>query len=210
MELIPRLGRYIAKRTTEFDKIPAERRELLAELAELIRTEREAGRTAKLVFICTHNSRRSHMAQLWAAAAGAHFGVQLETFSGGTERTAFNPRAVATLERAGFDIRQTLAGGDNPRYQVRFACDGPALDAFSKVYSESPNPTREFCAIMTCSQADKACPTVAGAVKRIALPYDDPKASDGRPGEAATYDERCAQIAREMLYALSLVSTHDP
>jgi hypothetical protein len=136
--------------------------------------------------------------------------VPVKTFSGGTEHTAFNPRAIAALERAGFAIRQTLAGGDNPRYQVRFVGDGPAVEAFSKVYSESPNPSREFCAIMTCSQADEACPVVDGAAERIALTYDDPKASDGTPEEAATYDERCAQIAREMLFALSMVGKRDP
>jgi arsenate reductase len=209
LEMNPRLARYIAQRSAEFDEIPAERRALLAEVADYVRSEREAGRAAKLVFICTANSRRSHVGHLWAAAAGAHNSVSLETFSGGMERTAFNPRAIAALERAGFDVGQPIVDGDNPHYQVRFAKDAPAIEAFSKTYTEAPNPSREFCAIMTCTQADEACPNVAGAVKRIALPYDDPKASDGTAEEAATYDERCAQIAREMLYALSLVNAHD-
>jgi hypothetical protein len=73
------------------------------------------------------------------------------------------------------------------------------------VYADAANPQREFCAIMTCSQADEACPNVAGAANRIAIPYEDPKAADGTPEEAAVYDERCAQIARETLYAFSLV-----
>ena len=205
IEMNPRIARYMADRTAEFDEIPAQRRELLANLAGYIRSERDAGRTAKLVFICTHNSRRSHMGQLWAAASGAYFGVDMETFSGGTERTAFNPRAVAGLERAGFEIRETAMGGDNPHYQVRYAANAPTIESFSKIYSESPNPARDFCAIMTCSQADEACPTVAGAAHRIALPYDDPKAADDTPKESTAYDARCAQIAREMLYAISLV-----
>jgi arsenate reductase len=58
---------------------------------------------------------------------------------------------------------------------------------------------------MTCSHADKNCPTVTGASLRIPITFEDPKAADGTAKEAATYDKRSAQIAREMLYAFSLV-----
>jgi len=76
---------------------------------------------------------------------------------------------------------------------------------FSKVYDEAPNPASEFVAVMVCTEADGACPDVAGATGRFALPYVDPKASDGTGLESATYDDRCAQIAREMLYMMSRV-----
>jgi len=144
------------------------------------------------------------MAQLWAAAAAASYGIgDVETFSGGTEATAFNPRAVAALERAGFEIKTSAPGDANPKYLVRLSSASDALECFSKVYDQAPNPTSDFCAVMTCSAADEACPRVAGATLRLAIPYDDPKVADGTPDEAATYDERCAQIAREMLFAIS-------
>ncbi|MCK4776283.1 MAG: protein-tyrosine-phosphatase, partial [Candidatus Krumholzibacteria bacterium] len=66
--------------------------------------------------------------------------------------------------------------------------------------------TEDFCAVMTCSQADKNCPVVVGASMRVAIPYDDPKAFDGTDQEAANYDERCRQISREMLYLFSAVN----
>ena len=207
-ELSLQLAKYTTARIAEFDKIPAERRALLAELATYVQSQRDAARPVRLIFICTHNSRRSQMAQLWAAVAAAHFGVEeVETFSGGTEGTAFNPRAIAALRRAGFRVEPTTPGGENPHYAVHFAADGPTLECFSKAYGAAPNPTADFGAVMVCSQADEACPNVAGAAFRLALPYVDPKAADDSPEEAATYDERCAQIAREMLYAFSRLET---
>lgn len=156
----------------------------------------------------THNSRRSHLAQIWAQAAALHYRVPgVEVYSGGTEATAFNPRAVAALRRAGFDIQASADGnGSNPRYLVRFGGRSEPLECFSKIYSQPPNPQADFCAVMTCSEADRNCPLVAGATVRIALPYDDPKAFDGNPQESAAYDERCRQIAREMLYVFSQAS----
>jgi len=158
------------------------------------------------MFICTHNSRRSHLSQIWASTAAAYYGVPgVETYSGGTEATAFNPRAVAALKRAGFEISHS-ATQDNPHYTVRFHDNAPAMECFSKVYKQPPNPTADFCAIMTCAQADKNCPVVRGATLRIGVPYEDPKAFDGTPEEAAKYDERCQQIAREILYVFANAS----
>lgn len=163
----------------------------------------------RLTFICTQNSRRSHLAQLWAAIAADEYAVEnVTTFSGGTEATAFNPRAVAALRRVGVVIPEPETSS-NPRYEVRFSESSPRTPetCFSKVYDEAPNPQDGFCAVMTCTQADEACPYVPGADKRLALPYVDPKAADDTPQEAATYDERCEQIAREMLYVFSEVKS---
>jgi arsenate reductase len=200
-----KLRHYVATRVGEFDSIPQERRDQLRKLASYIRDKMKADRPARLVFICTHNSRRSQMCQLWAATAAAYFGVpHVENFSGGTEVTAFNARAVAALRRAGFGIDEP-APTQNPRYRVRFHSAGPELECFSKVYRDASNPGSDFCAVMTCSQADKQCPIVAGASARIALPFDDPKVFDGTPQETNKYDERCRQIARELLFVFSEV-----
>jgi protein-tyrosine-phosphatase len=199
---------FIAKRIAEFDAIPVERRETLKKIAHYVLSQRDAGRPIRLTFICTHNSRRSQMSQVLASIAAAHFRVEgVHVFSGGTEATAFNPRAVAALQRAGVKVEKQPAvlDGENYQYAVSIPGNNNPLDCFSKVYNQPPNPETDFAAIMTCSEADKNCPAVAGAAARIALPYDDPKAADGTKKETATYDERCAQIAREMLYVFSLV-----
>ena len=139
------------------------------------------------------------MGQLWAVAAAAHFGIDgVRTYSGGTEATAFNPRAVAAMRRAGFVIESP--GGDNPRYRVTFDEDGPVMECFSKAYDDPVNPATGFAAIMTCSDADEACPVIHGASLRAPIRYEDPKAADETPDEALAYDARCLQIATEMLY----------
>jgi protein-tyrosine phosphatase/arsenate reductase len=201
--LYPELEAYLSDVAAEGAPIPNERQPVLDRLAGFIAERAASGRSSRLTFICTHNSRRSQMAEIWARTAAAHFGVPaVETYSGGTEATAFDPRAVAAMRRAGFRI-DVSDGGDNPVYRVRFADGGEPMECFSKVYHQAPNPSRDFCAVMTCAAADEACPFVVGAAERISLPYADPGIFDGSDREAAAYDERCRQIAREMLAVFS-------
>jgi arsenate reductase len=188
----------------EFDQIPAERKRMLRGLALFVKDKINAGENAELIFICTHNSRRSHISQIWAQTAAAYYNVpNVMAYSGGTEATAFNPRAVKALQHAGFGITK-ITEGTNPVYQVKFAGDAPALNVFSKKYEDGENPQKEFAAVMTCSHADQHCPAVAGASIRISLPFDDPKDFDDTPLEAARYAERVHQIGREILYAFYL------
>jgi protein-tyrosine phosphatase/arsenate reductase len=197
---------FIADRLRELQGIPQARRALLADLADAVSSRLEAGRPVRLVFICTHNSRRSQLAQLWAQAAARAFSVTgVECWSGGTEATAFNRRAVAALERAGFVV-ELFTDGNNPIYEVSFEPGTEPIRAFSKVYDQPPNPAAGFVAVLTCAAADTACPVVVGADDRIAIPYDDPKAADGTDNETGVYDERCREIAREMLFVFSRVS----
>ncbi len=198
----PAIAEFLAARRAEFDRIPAERRAELERLAEFVRSGSSAG--ARLTFICTHNSRRSHLSQIWAKIAADSLGLTgVETFSGGTEATAMNPRVVASLRRTGLRIEAPDAAATNPRYAVTYSDTAPPLVCFSKVYDSPPNPTSGYAAIMTCSSADQACPIVPGCSLRLPIRYDDPKAADDSPDEAAVYDERSRQIAREMLYAMN-------
>ena len=194
------------QRQPEFDEIGADRRAVLDALAQEAVVRRRAGR-AKLMFICTHNSRRSQLAQVWAHVWASRLELNdVEVYSGGTEVTAFAPGAIAALQRAGLVIEAEGSADhstENPIYAVRAADDAPATRCFSKRIDDPSNPQREFIAVMTCSEADAACPHVAGAVARFALSYDDPKAFDGTEREAAAYDERCAQIARELGYVMA-------
>ena len=161
-----------------------------------------------LTFICTHNSRRSHLAQVWAQVGAEVAGVPgVRTFSGGTEATACNPRTVAAMRRAGFQVavQDTVRGASNPTYGVSMGKDVAGMVCFSKTYTDGANPQQGFGAVMTCSGADRGCPLVHGAAARFATPYVDPKVSDGTDEEAATYDARCRQIGTEMLYLMGEV-----
>ena len=162
----------------------------------------------ELTFICTHNSRRSHLAQVWAQVGAEVSGLQgVRTFSGGTEATACNPRTVAAMRRAGFQVAvlDTVYGANNPTYDISMGKDVPGMACFSKTYTDEANPQQGFGAVMTCSSADRGCPLVHGSAARFATPYVDPKVSDGTDEEAATYDARCRQIGTEMLYLMGEV-----
>ena len=141
------------------------------------------------------------MTQLLALAAAQRLGLgSVRTFSGGTEATDFNPRAIAALSRLGFDL--SSGEGKNPHVTVRFSPAAEPVEAFSKRYTEPPNPEKDFVVVMTCSQADGSCPFVVGALSRVAIPYEDPKVADGTPEEAARYDERANQIGRDMAWVV--------
>ncbi|WKN30295.1 protein-tyrosine-phosphatase [Porifericola rhodea] len=203
--MYPELSAYIESVIAETDEIPLERKDELKKIALYVQTKKQTKENANLTFICTHNSRRSHMSQIWAATAAAYYGIAegVHTYSGGTETTAFNPRAVAAMERAGFRIKNP--GGENPHYQVNFSAHSQSLECFSKKYDDTFNAQENFVAIMTCSQADKNCPLIPGATLRVPIPYEDPKVADGTDQETARYDERCRQIATEMFYLMSQV-----
>jgi arsenate reductase len=203
--LLPDLLVTVERLKQEFDQIPVGRKEILQQLTHFVESKNKLGEKVYLNFICTHNSRRSHLAQLWAQAAAYYFGMErVECFSGGTEATAFNPRAVKAMLEAGFTITKTKAG-DNPVYKVSYSNDAPPVIAFSKKYDDPFNHNQDFAAIMTCAHADENCPLVLGASKRIALTYDDPKEFDDTPQEEAKYAERVQEIGREIFYAFSKV-----
>lgn len=199
----PRLAQYIQRVNADINQIPNERKVEIQKLATYVRGQIQTNQPVNLVFICTHNSRRSQMSQIWASVAIEYYQLagKISTYSGGTEVTAFNPRAVSALERAGLGIDKP--SGTNPHYQVRYSEKQPAIACFSKVYSSTFNPQKNFVAVMNCSDADKNCPNVLGASFRTAIKYDDPKLSDGTPEEQSTYDARCQQIATEMFYLMS-------
>lgn len=189
----------------ETDAIPQERKQLLDLLSGYIQEKVDKKESVRLNFICTHNSRRSHLSQVWAQTLAHHFGVRnLSCYSGGTEATALFSMVATTLANTGFEV-QMLSEGKNPVYAIKFAENEHPVICFSKTMDDAFNPTSDFAAIMTCSQADEGCPFVPGAEKRIPITYDDPKAFDNTPQQAEKYSERSKQIATEMCYIFSKI-----
>ena len=201
------LDNYIEVLIHKGPEITAARKKILNSLVEYISEKTNSGLPVNLLFICTHNSRRSHLAQIWAQVAACYTKVpMIKCYSGGTEVTAFNSSAIAALERSGMKI-QLQTPGANPVYQIFYAETEAPIIAFSKTYFAPGNPRAEFAAVMTCSDADLACPHVAGAESRFPLNYNDPKIADGTPQEAAVYDQRCREIGTEMFYVFERVAS---
>lgn len=189
----------------QFDSISNERKMLLEKISDYIQAKKNENSPIQLMYVCTHNSRRSHFGQIWAAVAAEYYGVKnVSTFSGGTEATAFNINAINALKEIGFDI-QAKDDSKNPVFEVIFSDDSNSSICFSKVYDDPYNPTSNFAAIMTCSDAEENCPFIPGVELRIGTTYDDPKEFDGTELQDQKYKERSLQIALETLYVFSQV-----
>ena len=186
-------------------KVSDDRKGVLKPLAEFIQNKLGQNENINLNFICTHNSRRSHLSQIWAQTMAEYFGVKnVFCYSGGTEATAMFPKVGETLTKQGFEISK-LSETENPVYAVKYSENHHPVICFSKKYDDDFNPVSGFAAIVTCSNADQGCPFIAGAEKRIAVKFEDPKSSDGTPQMDETYFNRSFEIASEMYYVFSKI-----
>lgn len=193
--------------TTQLDlnSISNDRKLVLQPLIDFVKAKHTNQQPIALNFICTHNSRRSHLSQIWAQVMAHNFGVNnVACYSGGTEATAMFTKVAETLTKTGFDLT-ALSEGTNPVYSIKYADNNHPIIAFSKTYDNGFNPKSDFAAILTCSSADKGCPFIAGAEQRIPVMYDDPKAFDNTDLQDAKYLERSTQIATEMKYVFQQV-----
>jgi len=186
--------------------ISNERKTSLDVLKLYIQSKKDKHQDINLNFICTHNSRRSHLSQIWAQTMANNFKVKnVFCYSGGTEATAMFPVVGDTLVKQGFHIDK-LSEEKNPVYAIKFSENNNPIICFSKTFDTNFNPTSNFAAIMTCSHADENCPFIAGAEQRIPVRYEDPKAFDNTPLQLEKYEERSLQIAIEMKYIFSNIS----
>ena len=207
-ELISHLGKNLMSKSVidiinklDYSMIADHRKDLLKPLHEYVIFKVKQKVEANLNFICTHNSRRSQIAQVWAKIMSDYYGFNINCFSGGTITTECNKRTIASFGRMGFMINNP--GGENPHYELTYHEKKKPIIVFSKAYDDAINPRNNFAAIMTCTNADENCPIIPGSEKRISLPYEDPKVFDNSTQESEKYDERSLQIAMEMKYVFN-------
>lgn len=206
MQIMNSTLKTIVTEILNFNLIDDQRKTILQPLVAYIQDKVNNNQIINLNFICTHNSRRSHLAQVWAQFATAYYNIQnINCYSGGTEETALFPKVAETLENQGFQILK-IADNKNPVYAIKFDENCLPIIGFSKKYDDAYNPNSNFVAILTCSQADDGCPFIAGAEKRIPITYEDPKISDGTAEQIEVYKQRSIQIATEMMYIFSQIT----
>ncbi|WP_299062344.1 protein-tyrosine-phosphatase [uncultured Polaribacter sp.] len=199
------IDEFIKKLDTK--TITEDRKTVLQPLTDFIQTKVSNNEEIRINFICTHNSRRSHLSQVWAQTMASYFNIKnVFCYSGGTEATALFPMAAETLQKSGFKI-QKLSEENNPVYSIKYGDNEHPIIGFSKKLDDAFNPKSAFAAIMTCSQADGGCPFIAGAEKRIPITFEDPKAFDNTPQQAEKYNERSIQIATELFYVFSQINS---
>ncbi len=198
---------YQALKTTidqlDLSSLGKDRRSLLSPLIDYINNRYKAKKDINLNFICTHNSRRSHMAQIWAQTFSYYFGISsVFCFSGGTEITSVYPMVIRTFDKMGFEIK-TNANDFSTAHNIKFALNHSPVLSFSKLLNHPINPKTDFAAILTCARAETNCPLIPGAESRISLPYEDPKIFDNTLEEERKYLERSLEIAAELKYVFS-------
>ena len=191
----------------DISTISKERKQILDILKTYIQTKKNNHQNINLNFICTHNSRRSHLSQIWAQTMANNFKIKnVFCYSGGTEATAMFTVVEETLKKQEFHIDK-LSNEKNPVYAIKFSENNNPIICFSKTFDADFNPSSNFAAIMTCSHADENCPFIAGAEQRIPVRYDDPKAFDNTPQQLEKYRERSLQIATELFYVFSQINS---
>jgi arsenate reductase (thioredoxin) len=203
MVLYPEIEIYIKNCLKDLDSISASRLKNLNKIIRYIKGKIQQKEEINLVYLCTHNSRRSQYGQIWGKIAAEYYGISgIRTFSGGTEITAFHPVAVKTAQEAGFRI-QKLSDSLNSGYEVYYSEALPPIRCYSKLYTDQSIPSERFCTIVNCTEADSDCPLIPGSDIRVFLPYSDPRAFDYSPIQSEKYHERFKEIATENLYIFS-------
>lgn len=203
MKLFEKLQNFVS--VIDINYISEERKLILNPLVDFIQNKVDAKEDIRLNFICTHNSRRSHLSQIWAQTMAHYFDIdRVFCYSGGTEATALFPKIVETLLQQGFQIEK-LSESNNPKYAIKYSENATPILGFSKLMDDAFNPKSKFCAIMTCDSANEACPLVPGAELRVPITFEDPKAFDNTPQQAEKYNERSLQIATELFYVFSKI-----
>lgn len=203
--IYPQLKTFCDSLPKGFENISDERKITLQVIANYIQAKQKKGSVSNLIYVCTHNSRRSHFGQVWASVAAQYYNIKnVRTFSGGTEVTAFNHNAIIALESQGFIVRKVDEDMSNPKFNVYYT-DELYNVCFSKMYNHEQNPNENFAAIMTCGSAEANCPYIPNCELRVATTYLDPKISDNTAQQEETYYNRSKEIATEIFYVFSLL-----
>jgi len=205
--MYPKIELIISKLLVSFDSIPSPRKQKLIELASHLKVALNSSNKLNLLFVCTHNSRRSHMGQVWGQLAANYYKMDnVNSFSAGTEVTELNSNVIEMIQKVGCKV-STFQNGSNPAYLIEFG-QNQSLTCFSKLIEHESNPKAGFFAIMMCTEAEANCPFVPGAIHRIGLPFDDPKAYDNTLKVSDAYLSTFEEIGVQILYLFNQIN-HD-
>jgi arsenate reductase (thioredoxin) len=137
----------------------------------------------RVIFVCTHNSARSQMAEGMLRTWG---GDRFQAFSAGTEATRVRPEAIAVMHEIGIDI------------------SGHASKTLEPFLGEA------FSWLITvCDQAKEACPTIPGVAQQAHWNIDDPSAVEGDEGARLAAFRGARDILRDRIHIFILAAGRD-
>ena len=137
----------------------------------------------RVIFVCTHNSARSQMAEGMLRTWG---GDRFQAFSAGTEATAVRPEAIAVMDEIGIDISGHLSKTLEPFLG----------EAFSWL-------------ITVCDQAKESCPTIPGVAQQAHWSIDDPSAVEGDEEARLAAFRETRDILRDRIHIFVLAAGRD-
>ena len=130
-----------------------------------------------IVFVCTHNSRRSIYCEVWGKIIANKYSKNINFYSAGTKKTSVYGEVIKSFSRLGIKSK-TL--------------EEIQLD--------------KFICIFTCSKAERSCPIDTRSIVNIPLLFDDPKKFDGLKNERIEYQKTCSQIAEKINFILKRIN----
>jgi arsenate reductase len=200
---------YCESLPAEFANVPDSTGKMLREAGTYIIDHLDSGRETSISFVCEHNSRKSHLGQIWTQMAIQYYGIDsVKCYSGGTSPTYVNQRIIKALENAGFQISEKGIAGNGPKYYLDFGKPSGGFEIFSKRYDHPMNPDTNYMAITLCYNPEECCPITGGADEQLTIPYEDLQPYDNTPLETARYDEQCRNVARDMFYMMDFVKNN--
>lgn len=137
----------------------------------------------RVIFVCTHNSARSQMAEGMLRAWG---GDRFEVFSAGTEATRVRPEAIAVMDEIGIDV-----SGQTSKTLEPFLGE-----AFSWL-------------ITVCDQAKESCPTIPGVAQQVHWSIDDPSAVTGDEEARLAAFREARDSLRDRIHMFMLAAGRD-
>ena len=137
----------------------------------------------RVIFVCTHNSARSQMAEGMLRAWG---GDRFEVFSAGTEATRVRPEAVEVMREIGIDL----------------------TDHESKTLEPFMGETFHWL-ITVCDQAAEACPTIPGVRQRAHWSIDDPSGVEGTEAARLAAFRAARDHLRDRIHMFLLAAGRD-
>ena len=199
-KLYPILNEYVKDFPNEFRKIPEDRRYRLNEIVYFLEEQQENKAPSQLIFISTHQSSVSQMAQVWSKAAAYYFGFPgFQSFSGGIKPNEIAINSIETIEKAGFIVYKSDIDGIDV-YRVKFSYNLTPIVIFPKKIEHVKNPYDNFMAVFVEENADVNISNIKGTYHRLLLNYNDPIGYEGSGLEDQVYEESCRKVAIEMFY----------
>ncbi len=152
------------------------------------------GECNTVVFLCTHNSRRSQYCEIWGNYFSSVYKKSITFLSAGAVKTKVHKQIYKSLERVGVKVDRNSS----------INIENITIIPFSKTLSDINK--KQFISIMTCSNYEKTCPFDPRSLINLQLFYKDPKRYDNSNREAEEYDKTSFMIACEINYILKNIN----